>query len=233
MNAVTQSSVFSPQSSAREFDALREYPRGGPRIVSARGIRNRLIAAERGAEFFDGDRANGYGGLRDDGRWQPVAAFMAREYGLATGSRVLHIQCEKGYLLREFEKLGCQAVGYDTSDYAVAACDLRSAHVGSPFDRPHPHQWAGYFDLVLHFGIYADTLGGVVAGLRGIQRLGRQAFVKLAAFDSEDDYRLLRAWSLLGETILTRADWREVMAHAGYTGDYHFVTARTLGLAWS
>jgi hypothetical protein len=41
---------------------------------------------------------------------------------------------------------------------------------------------------------------------------------------------LLRYWFLTGTLILTKAEWREVMKHAGYTGDYRFDTAKSLKL---
>jgi hypothetical protein len=216
---------------SREFDALRAYPSGGQRIVAGRGIRQRIIASARGAEFFDGDRACGYGGLHDDGRWGPVAEFMIKAYALAEGARITQIQCEKGFLLREFDRRGMQVAGFDSSFYAVqhSVIDIQWRD-----PRSLPESWVQNQDLVIAIGaVYVHTLPDAIRVLREIQRVTRRhAFVTLAAYDSEDDLRLLRAWSLLGETILTRADWLEVMAEAGYTGDYKFVTAKTLGLAW-
>lgn len=216
----------------REFDALQAYPSGGPRIVSGRGIRNKIIASERGQEFFDGDRANGYGGLKDDGRWKAVAEFMVREYQLEQRARVMQIQCEKGFLLREFERLGMQAYGSDSSVYAVTSGVAYNTAL-RPILGQHS-VWDSTHDLVIAIGaVYTLALPDAIKCLRQIEWASRKhSFITLAAYDSLDDYQLLREWSLLGTTILTRADWIEVMRHAGYTGDYAFVTAKTLGLAW-
>ena len=60
----------------REFNLLDEYPKlEKPRFVSnnKRTIINRIIATKRDKNFFDGDRNNGYGGYKYDGRWNVVA----------------------------------------------------------------------------------------------------------------------------------------------------------------
>ena len=217
----------------REFDALQAYPSGGPRIVSGRGIRNKIIASERGQEFFDGDRANGYGGLKDDGRWKAVAQFMVRAYQLESRARVMQIQCEKGFLLREFDRLGMQAFGSDSSPYAVTNGVAYNTAL-RPILGQHS-VWDDRYDLVIAIGaVYTLGIPGAIECLREIERVScRHSFITLAAYDSLDDYQLLREWSLLGTTILTRRDWTEVMSHAGYTGDYAFVTAKTLGLVWT
>ena len=56
----------------REFNLLDEYPKlEKPRFVSnnKKKIINRIIATKRDKNFFDGDRNNGYGGYKYDGRW--------------------------------------------------------------------------------------------------------------------------------------------------------------------
>jgi hypothetical protein len=61
----------------------------------------------------------------------------------------------------------------------------------------------------------------------------KHAWVVLAAYEDENDIEglmLLRYWFLTGTLILTKAEWREVMKHAGYTGDYRFDTAKSLKL---
>ena len=68
----------------REFNALKDYPQPKERYVGAniRTIKNRIIASYLDKEYYDGDRKNGYGGFKYDGRWKKIADFMCREYGL-------------------------------------------------------------------------------------------------------------------------------------------------------
>lgn len=216
----------------REFDALAGYPKPAtPRKVIERGIANRLIAAERGAEFFDGARVNGYGGLKDDGRWAPIAANLIQTYGLAPGARVLQIQAEKGFLLRELQALGLEVAGTETSEYAIGQAVVKLDR-GRPDELPYRE---GMFDFVIALGaVYTLDLPGAVRCLREIQRVGRgKSFITLAAYASEDDFWLMRCWSLLGTQILLKDHWLTVLEHAGYTGDYAFVTAQGLGLRWT
>lgn len=211
----------------REFDALAVYPESKAPRVANRTIKNRIAACYRDREFFDGNRANGYGGLVDDGRWKAVAEFMAREYGLVRGSKVLQINAEKGFLLSEFHKLGIDSKGTEQSQYAISESDA-FIREGGPVELIWP---TGYFDLVIAIGtIYTLNLYDAIRCLKEIQRVGKRSFVTLGSYETLEDYWLMRSWSLLGCMILTKAEWIEVMQHAGYDGDYKCVTARSLGL---
>src|SRR3990167_7293397 len=110
--------------SMREFDALRYYPQPtSPRQVgrNLRTVQSRIIASYRDKEFYDGDRNNGYGGLKYDGRWKVIAKSMMNDYELTEKSSILQIGCDKGFLLHDFKtqfpKLNVQ--GLETSNYAI------------------------------------------------------------------------------------------------------------------
>src|SRR5438067_604756 len=62
-------------------------------------------ASRFGEEYWDGDRATGYGGYRYDGRWRPVAEAMVRHYDLAPGASILDVGCGKGFLLYDFTQV--------------------------------------------------------------------------------------------------------------------------------
>lgn len=230
----------------REFDAFRLYPQPKEtRRVSAErsSIHNRIIASYRGSAFYDGARGFGYGGLVYDGRWEPVARDMAQEYrlgstasvcGKAADSSVLQIGCDKGFLLEEFRKLGLKVRGTEVSKYAIECAPegLRPfVQEAFPYCMPFDD---GEFDLVIAAGpVYSLTLEDAIRCLMEIKRVGRQSFITLGAYDTREDYWLFRGWTLLGSTILSKADWIEVLEHAEYTGDYRFNTAESLGLQWS
>lgn len=215
----------------REYDAFAGYPEPKePRIVSPRlrTIHNRIAASYRGPEFYDGDRANGYGGMRDDGRWGPIADRIIAEYRPET---VLQVNAHKGYLVREFHKRGVDATGQEVSRYAadnaVVPLDI-STFTKLPYS-------SDSFDLVIAASApYAGNLADAIKCLREIQRVTRRhAWVVLAAYEDESDIdglMMLRYWFLTGTLILTKAEWRIVMEHAGYTGDYRYDTAKSLNL---
>jgi len=68
----------------KEFNLLKNYSNIKKRFVSKnlRTIKNRIIASYKGKEFYDGDRNNGYGGYKYDGRWTEVASNIFRIYKL-------------------------------------------------------------------------------------------------------------------------------------------------------
>lgn len=231
----------------KEFDAFALYPQPAePRkVTAARGsIHNRIIASYRGVAFYDGARDSGFGGMKYDGRWAPVARAMAEHYelgvpdsmqGLAGAGSVLQVGTDKGYLLEEFRKFGIGVRGTDVSKYAI---DSAPAGLHGLIEQAFPYNLPfgdGAFDLVICAGpVYCLTLEDAIRCLKEIQRVGRgKSFITLGAYDTEDGYWLFRAWTLLGCTILSKADWLEVMEHAGYTGDYRFNTAESLRLQWA
>ena len=213
----------------REIDMLKSYPQPTERIVGDRTIQHRILASYRGYDFFDGERQYGYGGMKNDGRWKDVAWDFVNEYGLGEDSLILQINCEKGFLLDElrvFRPLA-KIVGVEPSSYARghASESVRKSILPSwKFD-------VEAFDLVIALGVvYTFNLPDAIACLRKIDRLGHRSFITLAAYETEEDLRLFRAWSLLGTTILKRKEWIEVMKHAGYSSDYSFVSAHSLRL---
>ena len=105
-----------------EFDAYAGYPEPKePRLVSPtrRTIANRIAASYRDREFYDGARENGYGGMKDDGRWAPIARSIKSQYGLKEGDRVLQVRAHKGFLLRALFNVGMRVTGCETSPYAI------------------------------------------------------------------------------------------------------------------
>jgi len=220
-----------------EYDALSGYPSPNqPRYVhpNLRTIHNRIIASYRDKEFYDGDRDNGYGGYKDDGRWGPIAQNMLQRYSLDNQSSVLHVGCDKGFLLHEFAQIHPSITlrGVEISDYAIASTKpsirplvSKASFTELPFKESR-------FDFVIAIGVvYSLNLRDAIKCLNEIQRVGTgKSFITLAAYETEEDLRLFRYWTLLGCTILKRTDWVEVLKHVGYTGDYKFITAQSLNL---
>jgi len=217
----------------REFNLLSDLPESQPRIVhpNIRTIKNRIIACERGKEFYDGDRSNGYGGYKDDGRWKPVAKRITDEYNL-DNSRVLQINCEYGFLLNELRKQykGIIARGTESSEYALINIPWPTSDYVN--DLPLESFSDNSFDLVIVIGpVYAASLPDSITILKHIERISKgHSFITLGAFETEEEERLFRQWTLLGTTILSKSDWIEVLNHVGYKGDYWFHTAKTLKL---
>jgi len=218
----------------KEYDAFAGYPEPKePRLVSPtiRTIKNRIAASYRDHAFYDGDRMNGYGGMKDDGRWKPIARSIKDHYGLKLGDRVLQVRAHKGFLLREMQELGLEVRGCESSQYAIKHSVVPLEYAEQTRLPYHAEE----FDLVIAANVvYTTNLADSIKCLREIQRVSKgKSWITLAAYENEDDIEglmLMRYWVLLGTTILTKADWLEVMRHAGYTGDYRFDTAKFMNL---
>lgn len=223
----------------REFNALRGYPQPKePRYIgpNIRTIKNKIIASYRDERYYDGDRKNGYGGFKYDGRWKEIVKSMVKDYGLTEKSALLQIGCEKGFLLHDFhEHFPTMKIrGAEMSDYAIAqSMPLIKEHIAKTDFNKLPFK-DGEFDFVIAIGvIYTLTLRDAISALKEIQRVGKgKSFITLGSYRNEQEERLFRNWSVLGSTILHEDDWIEVLNESGYTGDYHFTNAETLNLVW-
>ena len=54
-------------------------------ITKKRSIINKIIAWEKGKEYYDGDMKNGYGGFKYDGRWKKILPKFIKRYRLKSG----------------------------------------------------------------------------------------------------------------------------------------------------
>ena len=220
----------------REFDLLQSYPNLITRYVNSksRTIKNRVIASYKDKEFYDGHRNNGFGGYKYDGRWKSIAERIFKLYKLKKNAKILQIGCDKGFLLYEIKKLypSAKVFGVENSKYAINKSPKNikkqikhTNFTNIPFKK-------NYFDFVLAIGpVYSLNLVDSIKCLKEINRVGKgKSFVTLGSYESEKEEKLFRYWTLLGSTILSKSDWRFVLKHVRYKGDYKFNTAKSLNL---
>ena len=70
------------------------------KVAKERTVINKMYAWELGKEYYDGNRLNGYGGFKYDGRWQKLLPKIIKKYKLTKKSKVLDLGCKKGFLLK-------------------------------------------------------------------------------------------------------------------------------------
>jgi SAM-dependent methyltransferase len=209
------------------LDALPKTRRNvaAPRSASAE---NRAAARRYGPEYFDGNREQGYGGYRYDGRWQPVARRIATHYGLRPGDRVLDVGCAKGFLARDLAAAvpGLIVVGLDISEYA-----LRNGHTdmhgrlvrGSADQLPFAD---GSFACVLAINVLHNLER--MACQQGLRELARvvnhpqHIYVQVDAYRDETERALFENWVLTAHTYGTPDFWLALFAETGYQGDYNW-----------
>jgi protein-L-isoaspartate(D-aspartate) O-methyltransferase len=88
-----------------------------------------LLSKKFDFEYWDGERNTGYGGYKDDGRWNKISSAIIEEYQLTPHASILDIGCGKGFLLNAFKQnlTHPQLKGIDISPYAImhSAPDIR------------------------------------------------------------------------------------------------------------
>ncbi len=186
------------------------------------------LAKQWGRDYWDGDRATGYGGMRYDGRWRPVAEKMAAHYGLKPGHRILDIGCGKGFLLYEFTQAvpGVEVAGLDISDYAI---DHAKEEVKPVLKQGHARELPfedDSFDFVVSITTLHNLyLFDLMNALHEIERVGRGGkYVVVESYCNEREKMNLLHWQLTCECFFTPEEWQWVFAQAGYSGDHGFIT---------
>lgn len=212
----------------REINLLSHYPRARRPIAEreAAAPRQRDVARRFGREYFDGDRTQGYGGYRYDGRWVPVAERFRDFYQLKSGQHVLDIGCAKGFLLHDLRHVvpGLHVAGLDVSGYAVAhAMDAvkPSLVVGSAEALPFADR---AFDLVISINtVHNLGLAACRQAIREMERVSRGGkYLQVDSWLTEEQRQNFERWQLTAVTYFEPEGWRRVLADAGYTGEYYW-----------
>lgn len=212
----------------REVNLLDRYPRAKRNIAAREAAvpSQREIAKRFGREYFDGDRGQGYGGYRYDGRWVPIAERMRDFYGLAAEDLILDVGCAKGFLLHDFRAVipGVHVAGLDLSAYAVerAMDDVRPfVLVGSADALPFADK---SFDLVVSINtVHNLERDRCVLAISEMERVSRRfKYLQVDSYRSEQERENFERWQLTAVTYFDPAGWRRVFEQAGYTGDYYW-----------
>jgi SAM-dependent methyltransferase len=212
----------------REVNLLDAYPRIKRPIREREQAKplQREIARQFGREYFDGERTQGYGGYRYDGRWIPIAKRMQEFYGLAPGQKILDVGCAKGFLLHDFLHVipGVRVAGVDISAYAIeqAMGDVKRFLVIASADRlPFADK---SFDLVISINtVHNLELDCCKAAVREMERVSRaHKYLQVDSFLTEEQRRDFEKWQLTALTYFDPDEWREIFRELHYTGDYYW-----------
>ena len=184
-------------------------------------------AIKYGKEYWDGDRHQGYGGYKYDGRWRPVAEAMARHYALKPGARILDVGGGKGFLLHEFAQVVPQAevAGVDISAYAVenAKPEVKPClTVANATKLPYPDK---HFDFVVSIttlhNLYNYELD---QALKEIERVSRgPKHIIIETYRNEREKVNLLYWQLTCRSFYAPKEWEWFFQRSGYTGDYSYI----------
>ena len=205
------------------------------RKVKPMSINKKIIAWQKGKEFYDGSRQNGYGGFKYDGRWLEILPKIIKRYKLNSASRVLEIGCKKGYLIYDLKKLipGITCYGVEDHIYPIKKCkkEVRKFLKYSNFTKlPFKSK---SFDCVLALSsIYTYNFGDLVKILKEITRVSKsnKNLITVASYNNMRDLKKLLEWTSLSTVILKKKEWNDLFKKTKYKGDHFFTDAKVLGL---
>jgi SAM-dependent methyltransferase len=211
-----------------ELNLLHRYPRT-KRNVSARHAaqaHERETALRFGREYFDGDRSQGYGGYRYDGRWLPIAETFRDHWDLKPGDRVLDIGCAKAFLVRDLMTVcpGLEVVGLDISEYAlVNAEDATRGRLvlGNAASLP-------FSNHSFRAAISINTIHNLertqcIQAVREMSRVAPEGgYIQVDSYRTPDEREEFLKWVLTAKTHDYPKGWEALYQEAGYTGDYYW-----------
>ena len=202
------------------------------KVAKERTILNKIKAWELGKDYYDGNRLNGYGGFKYDGRWLKMLPKIIKKYKLNKNSKVLDLGCKKGFLLKDLNILlpGIKTVGIENHSYALkksVKCQsklIQSEYYKIPYKNKH-------FDFVIAFNsLYMYNLGDVIKSLKEIERVSKKSYIVLASGENDKERNKFYKWTLIGTSILLQKEWKKLFKDIGFKGDYYFSSAKSLGV---
>jgi SAM-dependent methyltransferase len=211
-----------------EVNLLDRYPRSTRPIAQREASvpRERDTAKRFGREYFDGNRTQGYGGYRYDGRWVPIAERFRDYYALSRGQRILDVGCAKAFLLHDLRGVvpEVKVYGLDVSNYALehGMPDVRRYCVRGTADAlPYPDD---SFDLVISINtIHNLDRDRCKQALREVSRVSRKhTYVQVDSWLTEAQRENFERWQLTALTYFDPDGWRQLFDEVGYRGDYYW-----------
>ena len=202
------------------------------KVAKERTVYNKIKAWELGKDYYDGNRLNGYGGFKYDGRWLKMLPKIIKKYKLTKNSKVLDLGCKKGFLLKDLNILlpGIKTVGIENHAYALkksVKCQsklIQSEYYKIPYKNKH-------FDFVIAFNsLYMYNLGDVIKSLKEIERVSKKSYIVLASGENDKERNKFYKWTLIGTSILLQKEWKKLFKDIGFEGDYYFSSAKSLGV---
>lgn len=215
---------------------LKGYPQPkNPRYLKKnfRNFKDTLVASYRDKRFYNGSRSTGYGGYKYDGRWKKAAENCQTLYKLKNNSKILHINCDFGFLLNDLLDLNSsyKVFGTETSKYAISNT-LPKVKKNISFTRPTDIEYKRkYFDLIIALGVvYTLTIPDAILLLKKISIFSKNSFVSLATYKTDNEKNLFNSWTLGGNLCLKRKEWKLIFKEANYKGDFLFIDSNYLNL---
>lgn len=179
-------------------------------------------------DYWDGDRACGYGGYHYDGRWEPLAKKLIEYYSLTNNSIIAELGCGKGFLLYELKKLlpNLEVHGFDVSHYAI---ENSKAEINVGFldleDKSSLSIYKDdYFDLTISLmTLHNLSLSSLELSLSQISRISKNSYITVESYRNWKELTNLQCWALTCKSFFSPQDWEYLFSKNKYEGDYEFL----------
>ena len=187
-----------------------------------------LKAKEYETDYWDGHRRYGYGGYKYiPGRWKLVAESLIEHFDLTGNSSVLDVGCGKGFLLYEMKQIlpDLKIAGFDISKHGLSQSreEIRDKLFCHKAQDSYSYE-NNSFDLVISLGcLHNLRVFELENALKEIERVGRQGYVMVESYRSEQEQFNLQCWALTCESFFDVEEWIWLYDRFGYTGYYEFI----------
>ena len=188
-------------------------------------IDDRILSWRLGYEYFDGSRAQGYGGYKYDGRWKPVAKDFVDYYNLGNKAKILDIGSAKGFLLDAFGKILKNPIlcGIDVSSYAITNSNTKIKKKLSIANASHLPFANNYFDLVISINSLHNILDQkkLEMAFKEINRVAKKnIYLTLGAYSDTKGKKILDNWAVVASAYMHEKSWLKFFKKVNYKGDF-------------
>lgn len=186
------------------------------------------IAKKYSVDYWDGDRASGYGGYRYiEGYWDKVIDKLIKFYKLNNKSKILDVGCGKGFLLNDIKKRlpNIEIRGIDISRYAINKAPIKIKKFLKIIRAQDKYPFKNkYFDLVISFGcIHNLEIFDIKNCLSEISRVGKKQFIMTESYRNNKELFNLQCWALTCESFFSPNEWKWIFKEFKYDGDYELI----------
>ena len=190
--------------------------------VSDRDIK---YARVYGRHYYDGNRKQGYGGYKYDGRWAPVSKKIIKELKIEDSEIICDIGCAKGFLLyeltKELSKIRC--IGLDVSLYALREAIQNEQIIYINANATSLPFADNSIDHILSINSLHNFLSReeTLKAISEIERVCKiNSYIRVAAYRNLEQKRIIDNWATGGRCYLHVDEWIKLFKEAKYTGFY-------------
>ena len=214
--------------SLKEVDLLVNYPKSNRDVkerVGKKTDEDRLIARKFDFDYFDGDRAHGYGGYEYNPKfWGPVVKTFKDHWKLDHNSSVLDVGCGKGFTLFDLKKEvpGIKIKGIDISQYAI---DNSIEEIKDDLLVGNAKKLSfedNSFDVVISINtIHNLDIDDCASAIKEIERVKKNnSYIIVDAYRTPEEKQRMYDWNLTAKTIMSADEWIKFFKKNNYTGEY-------------